>query len=71
MQRRVVLVRVVRIVGRGDGDVQLSVKFHQALVNLRQFGDIVVAHQLKEVSPVQQFLVPRGGVERALHIAIG
>ena len=71
LQRGVVLVRIVRVVGGYNGDVQLFVELHQSLVDFGQFGDVAVAHKLQEVAPAEQFFVPGCGSARAVHIAAG
>ena len=45
-------------------------QFHQALIYLRQVGDVAVAHQFEKVATVQKFLVPRGCIARFVHVAL-
>ena len=70
MKGRVFFVRVVGVICSNDWNVELAVQLHQALIYLRQVGDVAVAHQFEKVATVQQFLVPRGGVARSVHLAL-
>ena len=45
-------MRVVGVVGGYNGDVELAVKVHQALIYLREVWDIAVAHQFQEIAAV-------------------
>ena len=71
LERRLFLQGIVRIVGGHDGDLQLSMKLHESLVDYGQVRDSAVLHELQEIALAEQLPIIRHRLPGPVHVALG